>query len=161
MHSLGIIIIISPPQSTAGYRPFNCSPSTQSSGTRTMPAVPRKLSLHQAWGRPTLRLPRFVSHSRTLLPQLLSVLRLIWLAHCHFSVLILCAMPVTLVLCQITSFRIRFRKKCIVLSIPRWTSLNLWTSSAESDSLGIGINKENGTLAVPIHTVGAQPGPTV
>jgi hypothetical protein len=99
-----------------------------------LPAVLRKSSLHLAWGRPTLRLPRRGLHSRTRLPQRLSVRRLIWPAHCHFSMLIRCAMSVTLLLCRITWFRIRSRRETpsIALSIPRWATLNLWTSRAVS-----------------------------
>jgi hypothetical protein len=70
---------------------------------------------------PTLRLPRRSLHSITRIPQRLSVLRLIWPAHCHFSMLIRCAMSVTLVLCRITWFRIRSRRETpsIDLSIAR------------------------------------------
>jgi hypothetical protein len=69
----------------------------RSSATRIqlLPAVLRKSSLHLAWGRPTLRLPRRGLHSKTRLPQRLSVLRLIWPAHCYFSMLIRCAMSVS------------------------------------------------------------------
>jgi hypothetical protein len=40
-----------------------------------------------------------------------AVLRLIWPAHYHFSMLIRCAMSVTLVLCRITWFRIGFHRE--------------------------------------------------
>jgi hypothetical protein len=72
----------------------NLAPSHSISGY-SHPAVLRKSSLHLAWGRPTLRLPRRSLHSRTRLPQRLSLLRLIWPAHCHFRILIRCAMSVT------------------------------------------------------------------
>jgi hypothetical protein len=99
-----------------------------------LPAVLRELSLHLAWGRPTLRLPRHGLHSKTCLRQWLSVLRLIWPAHCHFSMLIRCAMSVTLVPSRITWFRIRSRRETpsIALSIALWATLNLWTSRAVS-----------------------------
>jgi hypothetical protein len=58
-------------------------------------------------------LPRRGLHSRTRIPQRLSVLRLIWPAHCHFSMLIRCAMSVTLVLCRITWFRLRSRRETL------------------------------------------------
>jgi hypothetical protein len=108
----------------------------RSSATRIqlLPAVLRKSSLHFAWGRPTLRLPRRGLHFRTRLSQRLSVLRLIWLAHCYFSMLTRCAMPVTLVLCRITWFQIRPRRETpnIALSLARWATLYLWNSRAVS-----------------------------
>jgi hypothetical protein len=60
-------------------------------------------------------------HSRTRLPQRLSVLRLTWPAHCHFSMQIRCAMSMTLVLCRIIWFRIRSRRETpsIALSVDR------------------------------------------
>jgi hypothetical protein len=69
--------------------PISCH-LARSSATRIqlMPSVLSKSSLHLAWGRPTLRLPRRGLHTRTCLPLRLSVLRLIWPAHCHFSMLI-------------------------------------------------------------------------
>jgi hypothetical protein len=88
------------PLSTAGHRPL------QFLFISLLPAVLRKSSLHLASGRPKLCLPRRGLHSRTRLPELLLVLRLIWPAHCHFSMRIRCAMSVTLVVCRITSFRV-------------------------------------------------------
>jgi hypothetical protein len=85
----------------------NASPSRSIFGyshPQLLSAVLRISSLHLARGRPTLRLPRRGLHSRTRLPQQLSVLRLIWPAHCHFSMLIRCAMSVTLVLCRLLDF---------------------------------------------------------
>jgi hypothetical protein len=52
----GLIIIISPPQSTAGHRPLQSF--AISLGLLLL------LSLHLAWGRPTLRLPRRGLHFR-------------------------------------------------------------------------------------------------
>jgi hypothetical protein len=87
-----------------------------------------------AWAYPTLRLPRRGLHSRPRLPRWLSVLRLIGPAHCHFSMLIRCAMSVTLVLYRITWFQIRSRREIpsIALSIARSATLNLWTSRVVS-----------------------------
>jgi hypothetical protein len=58
---------------------------------------PAQSTLHLAWGRRTLRLPRRGLHARTRLLQRLSVLRMIRPAHCHSSMLIRCAISVTLV----------------------------------------------------------------
>jgi hypothetical protein len=90
--------------SSTHYSPISCHLS-RSLYTRLqlLPAVLRKSSFHLAWGRLSLRLPRRGLHSRARLPQRLSVLRLICL-HCHFSVLIPCAMSVTL-----TSLKQRLR----------------------------------------------------
>jgi hypothetical protein len=84
----------------------------------------RKSSLYLAWGHPTLCLPRRGLLSRTRLPQRYPVLRLNWSAHCHFSVLIRCAMSVTLVLWWITSFQIWSRRET--------STFNLWISPAMS-----------------------------
>jgi hypothetical protein len=101
-----ITIIISPLQSTTGHRLFRHLAHSSSTRIQLLPAVLRKSSLHLAEGvlyyvyRDAISL-----HSRTRLPQRWSVLRLVWPAHCHFSMLIRCAMLVTLVLCRITWFR--------------------------------------------------------
>jgi hypothetical protein len=98
------IIIISQLQSIAGHRTIQllaisldlrllASSSCQSSCANR----------HSAWPEGVLRRGL---HSKTRLPLRLSVLRLIWPAHYHFSVLIRCAMSVTLVYCRTTSFRI-------------------------------------------------------
>jgi hypothetical protein len=101
--------VISPLQSTAGHRPlqlFSISLDLRqlASSSRQPSCVNRHSTWHES-GHLTLRLPRRGLHSRTRLPQRLSVLRLIWPAHCHFSTLIRCAMSVTLVLCRITWFQ--------------------------------------------------------
>jgi hypothetical protein len=87
----------------------NFSPSRSIFGysNPALNSVLRKSSLHLAC--PTLRLPRRGLHSRTRLPQRLSVLQFIWSVHRHFSMLIRCAMSVTLVLYRITWLRIRSR----------------------------------------------------
>jgi hypothetical protein len=93
--------LISPLQSTAGLASAIARHLAISSATRIQlpPAVLRKSSLHLAWGGPTIHSPRRGLHSTTRLPQRLSVLRLIWPAHCHFSMLIRCDLSVTLDLC--------------------------------------------------------------
>jgi hypothetical protein len=115
------------------YQTSSSSSSAHYSPVLGIGLLLRKLSLHLAWGRPTLRLTRRGFHSRTRLPQRLSVLRLMWPAHCHFSMLMRCALTVTLVLCQITWFRIRSLRETpgIALSIARWATLSL-TSLAVS-----------------------------
>ena len=52
-----------------------------------------------------------------------------WPAHFHFSMLILSAMSITLVLWRMTLLRILSTRKTpsIALSIARWATLNLWT----------------------------------
>jgi hypothetical protein len=83
-----------------------------------VPAILRKPSLYLARGHPTLRLPTRGLLSRTRLPQPLSILRLIWPAHCHFSMLIRCAMSVTLVLCRVQVTDIAHRTvKIIIISL--------------------------------------------
>jgi hypothetical protein len=131
------MIIISLLQSTAGHRPLQLlAISLDLSATRIqlLPAILCKSALHMDWECPTLSLRRPGLHSRTLLPQRLSVLRLIWSAHCHFSMPIRCAMSATLVLCRINCFRIRSRRETpsIALFIARWAILNLGTSRAVS-----------------------------
>jgi hypothetical protein len=115
----------------------NCSASRSIFGYSYPAPASCPASLHLAWG---LRLPRRCLHSRTRLPQRLSVLRLIWPAHCHFSMLIRCAMSVTLVLCRITWFRIRIPQRNPELSsfhsslsdlelvayIQQWTVVGRW-----------------------------------
>jgi hypothetical protein len=109
----------------------NCSPSCSIFGyygIQLLSAVLRKLSVHLAWGL-TLRLPRRGLHSRTRLPQLTSVLRLIWPALCHFSMLIRYAMSDFSSL--LNSFRIRSRRETpsIGLSISRWATLSFFVNT--------------------------------
>ncbi|KAJ8708758.1 hypothetical protein PYW08_010140 [Mythimna loreyi] len=54
-----------------------------------IPAIFARSSVHLVGGLPTLRLPLRGHHSRTFLPQRPSVLRAIYLAHCHLSLAIL------------------------------------------------------------------------
>jgi hypothetical protein len=121
--------------SSAHYSPLldlsNCSPSRSTFGySHSAPASHPSLVVTP----PGLRASyiRRGLHSRTRLPQRLSVLRLIWPPHCHFSMLIRCAKSVTLVLCWIIWFRIRSRRETpsIAFSIFRWATLNLLTSRA-------------------------------
>ena len=90
--------------SAAGELQFYCQTSVENLSDAIDKL--RMSSDHRVGGRHTLRLPRRGLHSRTRLLQRPSVLRQIWPAHCHFSLLILRAMSVTLVLSRITSFLI-------------------------------------------------------
>ena len=106
-------IIISPHLSSAEHRPplehtTLLGPPLYSSSAH--PAILRLSSDHRVGGRLTLRLPRRGLRSKTRLLQQPSVLRQIWPAHCHFSLLILRAMSITLVLSQIISFLILFAR---------------------------------------------------
>jgi hypothetical protein len=104
----------SPSRSIFGYSHSSCSSSYQ-------PSCPSRHS--------TLHLPKCGPHSRTRLPQRLSVIRLIWPAHCHFKVIIRCTMSLTLIFCRITSFGIQSRRVTIkLLSIARWA----WTCGPTS-----------------------------
>jgi hypothetical protein len=77
------------------------------------PSVLYKSSLHLAIGRPTLLLPYAVSTPELVYPNDSEV---------AFSMLIRCAMSVTLVLYRVTWFQIPSRRETpsIVLSIARW-----------------------------------------
>jgi hypothetical protein len=101
------IIIISPLQSTAGHRPLQFLAISLDlrllASSSCQPLCPNR---HSTWPGGVLHyVYRDGLHSRTRLPQRLSVLQLIWPAHCHFSMLTLCAISVTLVFCRITWLR--------------------------------------------------------
>jgi hypothetical protein len=96
--------------------PSNFSPSRSIFGySHTAPAS----RLEQIITPPRLRATYTLTLrlSRTYLPHRLSVQRLIWSAHWHFSVLKRCAISATLVFSRITSFRIRSRKVFLIAKL--------------------------------------------
>jgi hypothetical protein len=114
------VIIVSPLQSTAGHRPLQLlAISLDLRLLASSSCQPSCANHHSTW-------PEGVLHYDYL--DLVSTPELVypsgcrfygWYCHCHFSLLIRCAMSVTLVFCRITSFRIRSRRETssIALSI--------------------------------------------
>jgi hypothetical protein len=93
---------------TGGHRPLQLLAITLDLRLlASSPCQPSCAIRHSTWSEGVLHYVYGDAASTSELVYRLSVLRLIWPAHCHFSVLIRCIMLVTFVLCRITSFWIR------------------------------------------------------
>lgn len=113
--------------SPAGRRslPRLATESGPSHPFQSVPATFRRSSLHFVWGRPELRLTKGGLDSSNHLPQRLSVLWQMWLAHGDLSLLIFWAMSTTVVLPCFGS--INWMKDCSQLNFDS-TTLFRWVT---------------------------------